>query len=449
MRIGSFSGVRWTMGPIYSIGDFIDMLRRRALLIILATALGCGAAVLFALSQQHRYRSTEVIQIEQPKIANNLAPSTVDGSAARRLQLVEQQLMARDSLLEMVEKYNLFSDIPNLLPSDKVFMLRQAVSITGVAAVREGALDDGAIAVLTIAAEMDTPEEAQAVAHEFANRTRALSVAKRKEQTRATLAFFERQEQDLIAEIAALEQEQAAFGQSNNLSIEGSMMLLQSELSSLNDAILDLDREIIAAQLARDRIGEDGARAATVQRERAEADAQLASLATQRQLLDQRRSALSASMETSPEVDRELAKFERRLAQLQQRLDVATTRRNEAAVAVSLETNASGERMITIEEARLPEYPITMSRRRRAMLGGAAAGLGAVILAFLMELRRPVLRTARQMERETGLRAVISIPQAPRTKNRKGLSQLWQARREAGQKGRAARLARNPDTRRG
>jgi uncharacterized protein involved in exopolysaccharide biosynthesis len=434
------------MGPIYSIGDFLDLLRRRAWQIILATALGCGIAVMFALSQAHSYRSTEVIQIEQPKIADSLAPSTVDGSAARRLQLIEQQLMARSNMLDIIDDLGLFLDMPGLLPDEKVVMLREAVTITGVAAVREGVADDGTIAILTISAEMGTAEQAQAVAHEFADQTRVLTARQRQDQTRETLTFFDQQEANLIAEIATLEQEVADFRQANNLSIEGNMVILQSELGSLNDAILELDREIIATQLERNRIGENGARAATIEREQAELAAELNSLASQRQLMDDRRANLSATLETTPEIDRELAKFDRRLIQLQERLDVAAARRNEAEIAVNLEMGARGERMITIEEARVPEYPVTMSRKRLAMMGGAAAGLGAIVLAFLLELRHPVLRTAQQMERETGLRAVISIPQSPRTKNRKGLGLLWQNRRRAGQQGRAARIARNPDT---
>jgi uncharacterized protein involved in exopolysaccharide biosynthesis len=437
------------MGPIYSIGDFFDLLRRRWWLILLATALGCAASIIFALSQPQSYISAEVIQIEQPKISDTFAPSTVDGSAARRLQLIEQQLMSRGNLLLMIDKLGIFQDLAGLLSDEKVALLRQSVRITVVAAVREGSSDDGAIAILTISAEMGTAEEAQLVAHEFADQTRSMTAQQRQDQTRETLAFLESQEANLIAEITTLEEELETFRQTNNLSVEGSMVLLQSELGSLNDALLELDREIITTQLERTRIGDAGGRAATIEREQAELDAELNSLATQRQLIEDRRATLGATLETTPEIDRELAKFERRLVQLQERLDGASARRNAAEVAVSLEMGARGERMITIEEAHVPEYPITASRKRLAMFGGAAAGLGAIVLAFLLELRRPVLRTAIQMERETGLRAVIAIPQGPRPKERKGLSQLWQDRRKAGQQGRAARLARNPDIRRG
>ncbi|MFC6584905.1 hypothetical protein [Sulfitobacter aestuariivivens] len=69
------------------------------------------------------------------------------------------------------------------------------------------------------------------------------------------------------------------------------------------------------------------------------------------------------------------------------------------------------------------------------------------MIAFLLELRRPVLRTARQMERETGLRPVVSIPEMrPRQmRPKKGFAKIWEDRRLSGQRGRAARLARGPD----
>lgn len=436
------------MGPIYSFADFLDMVRRRIGLIAFVLIAGCFASVFYALNQPHLYSSSEVIQIEQPKISDDLARSTVEGSSARRLQLIEQQLMARGSLEEMITTFDIYDNLPALRMSEKVDLLRRSVSITGVAAVREGFADDGTISVLTITAEMDSAALAQTVAHEFADRTRALAAAQRQNQTRETLAFFEAQEAALTAEIAALEAELAAFRSENDLSIEGSLDFIRSEIGSLNDALLELDREIIATQLARSRIDRT-ARAETVAREEATLEGELTSLTTQRGLLDTRRTELAQSIETSPQVDRALANFERRMTQLQGQMDVITTRRNEAEVGFSLEAASRGERLITIEEAQLPDYPITASRKRTAMMGAVAALLAGLGLAFLMELRRPVIRTAKQMERETGLMPVVSIPVVGKPKQRKGLAKIWQDRREAGQRGRAARLARHRNIREG
>lgn len=429
------------MGPIYTFDDIIDMLRRRAGVIILITLVGCIASVFWALSIAHVYQSSEVIQIEQPKIANDLAPSTVEGSSARRLQLIEQQLMARGTLIDIIQRFDLYDNMTDLRTSEKVDLLRRSVTITGVAAPREGYADDGTISVMTFTAEMDNPADAQAVAREFADRTRQMSAAQRQSQTLETLEFFQRQEQNLIRDISALEAELADYRAENDLSLAGSLEFRRGEISSLNDAILELDREIIATRLARDRVNPD-ARAATIAREQEKLNATLESLSTQRDLLQEQREILTTSLQTSPEVEQELARFERRMTQLQDQLEVITARRNEAEVGFSLESDQRGEKLITLEQAELPDYPISLSRKKRAAVGGMGSFMLALIVAFLLELRRPVIRSARQMTRETGLVPVVSIPDLSPQEKRRTLGKVWQQRLNAGKQGRAARMAR-------
>jgi uncharacterized protein involved in exopolysaccharide biosynthesis len=430
------------MGTIYSLADFVDMLRRRAWMISMIIMLGCLASVIWALNTPRIYSSSEVIQIEQPKIDDDLAPSTVAGSSARRLQLIEQQLMARGSLEEIIEKFGLYADAGDMVMWEKVNLLRLSVRIDGVAAVREGFTDDGTIAVLTITAEMPTPELAQAVANELADRTRALSRVRREGQARETLEFFMRQEENLIRDIAALEEELTAFRNENDLSIEGSLEFRRGEISSLNAALLEIDREMIDTELALSRI-DKSARAPTVQREQADLETRLTSLQTQRRLLEDRRDGLAASVRTTPEVERTLANYERRMDQLQSQLGAISSRRSEAEVGFTLESASRSERLITLEEAEIPDFPISTSRKKLAAMGGVASVGLALMLAFLLDLRRPVIRTAAQLERETGLRPVAAIPQAPGTNASYDRSQARRRRRLAGKRGRAARLARS------
>jgi len=430
------------MGPIYTWQDFLDMTQRRLVVILLVIVLGCIGSFYWAMSYVHLYESSEVIQVEQPKINDELARSTVEGSSARRLQLIQQQLMARASLEKIIEKYNIYSNLTALKPSEKVQLLRESVSINGVAAAREGFEDDGTISVLTITVQMEEAQLARDVTHEFAEQTRALMSAQRREQTELTLAFFEQQEQVVLDNIASLEAGLEAYRLENDLTLEGGIEFRMNEMAQLNEAILGLDREIISVQLARSQIDRTG-RASTVEREERELDAQLQTLTQQRSLLDARRNGLQESIQGSPEIQRTLADFERRMEQLRAQLEVISTRRNEAQVGFNLERGAQGEQLTTIEEARVPDYPITMSKKKRAIMGAIASTGLAFIIAWLLELRRPVIRSARQMQRETGILPVVSIPEL----SPKYQSSKWRAAREkrraAGQAGRAARMARN------
>ncbi|MEP2987046.1 MAG: Wzz/FepE/Etk N-terminal domain-containing protein [Sulfitobacter sp.] len=446
------------MRPIYTLEDLIDMLRRRAGMIITIILLGCAASVFAALSMPHVYQSSEVIQVKLPEITNSLAPSTVEGSSVQRLQLIEQQLMARGNLIEIIEKYDLYADLPALRMSEKVNLLRSSVTITGVAGperderyvpqisvmgVMTPQEGDGArISVMTFTVEMSDPADAQALAREFSERTRELSAAQRREQTRETLEFFQQQEENLIREIAEVEAKRVDFRVANDLTLEGSLVFRQAEIASLNEAILALDREIIATRMSRDRATPD-ARAATIEREKAELSATLESLTAQRNALEEQREALISSLQNSPEVDRELTRFERRLAQLQGQLEVITARRNEAEVGFRLEVDGRGETLTTLEKAELPEYPIASPRKKMAAIGGLASVALALIAAFLLELRRPVIRSAALMERETGLIPVVSIPDLSPREKRRTLGKVWQERLKAGREGRAARQAPN------
>ncbi|WP_298857704.1 DUF874 domain-containing protein [uncultured Sulfitobacter sp.] len=418
------------------------MTRRRLGVIVFVILLGCVASLYWAMSQVHLYQSSEVIQVEQPKIKNDLARSTVEGSSARRLQLIQQQLMARTSLQQIIEKYSIYSNLEALKPSEKVQLLRQSVTINGVAAAREGFADDGTISVLTITAQMEEAQLARDVAHEFAEQTRNLMAAQRREQTEETLAFFQNQEQVVLDNIAQLEGELETYRRENELSGEGGVEFRMSEVAQLNEAILNLDREIISTQMARTQI-DRSARASTVAREEQALDSQLRTLTDQRALLDQRRTELRETIQSSPEIQRALADFDRRMEQLRDQLETIATRRNEAQVGFNLEIGAQGERLTTIEEAQVPDYPITMSKKRRAIMGAVAATGLAFVIAFLLELRRPVIRSARQMQRETGVMPVVSIPElAPKYQSSKW-RQAREKRRIAGKAGRAARLARH------
>ena len=397
------------MGPIYTLDDLIDMVRRRARLVLTVTALGCVFSVLFALSQKHMYQSTEVIQIARPKIANDLARSTVAGSSARRLQLIEQRLMARGSMLEVVEAFNLYTEYPDMKPNEMVDRLRQSVWIEGVAAAREGYADDGTISVLSITARMPSALQAQLVAHEFAQRTINLSTNTRIEQARGTLEFFVEQEDKMAAEVSTLQDRITSFRNDHDLTLPGSIEFRRAEIATLNEALLDIDRETILVHREADH-AKASERRATAKRMLADFDEQLTTLAAQRKLLQDRKSELEKSLETSPEIERELGAMERHLGQLRSEMDVISTHRTEAEVGFRLENERQAERLTVIEPAALPDNPVTGGRKRIAIVGGALSVALALTLAFVQELRNPVIRTAQQMKREIGFGPVVSIP---------------------------------------
>ena len=290
---------------------------------------------------------------------------------------------------------------------------------TLMAAAREGFADDGTISVLTISALMPTPEQAQAVASEFATRTIELSQTSRIEQARETLTFFVEKETALISEVAELENEITAYRNANNVALPGGIEMRREEISTLNTGLLEIEREQIELRRQADQTTSNQ-RQATAQRMLEVFEEKLATLDAQRDLLLNRRSALERSLETTPEVERQLGVYERRMGQLQTELELISQRRTEAEVGFRLEASRQSERLTVIESAPLPDYPATGGRKKKALMGGVASFGLALGIAFLLELRRPVLRSVAQMERETGLTPVVAIPYLDTSSKRRG-----------------------------
>ena len=397
------------MASLYSLADFLDMLRRRVRVILAMALVGSVISVFVALQQGQEFTSTEVIQISRPKITGDLAKSTVDGSSARRIQLIEQRLMARGTILEIVDQLGLFADRPGLLDSEIVPLVRQAVSIRGTAAAREGLVDDGAISILTITANMPTAAQAQAVAAEFSRRTIELSLSTRFEQARETLTFFTEKEAALTRDISALQEEMAQYRIDQGVSQPGLIQMRGIEIASINESLLELSRQEIEMQTAYEEAAATQ-REAYARRVQAENEAQMDALQAQRRLLEERRAALEASIEVTPEVDRQLAAYERQLDQMQTELEAITLRRAEAEVGFRLESADQGERLTVLEPAILPDYANGSGRKGFALKGVALSVIVGLIVAFILELRHPALRTTAQMKRETGLSPVVSIP---------------------------------------
>jgi capsular polysaccharide biosynthesis protein len=118
----------------------------------------------------------------------------------------------------------------------------------------------------------------------------------------------------------------------------------------------------------------------------------------------------------------QLTQLNRQMDNLREQLQSVAARRSEAEISYQLETQRQSERLTVLEPASLPDYAYTRSRKMLVVMGAFASLIAGIGTAFLLDLRTPVIRSARQMERELGLLPVVSIPQArPQKSSRRGL----------------------------
>ena len=121
-------------------------------------------------------------------------------------------------------------------------------------------------------------------------------------------------------------------------------------------------------------------------------------------------SSLEQQAAQAPEVERQLSAYARQLQQLQSQYDLISARKAEADTALRLEEENHAEHFSLLERAIAPAYATGGGGRKIALAGAVSSVILGIALAFLMDLLNPVLRSARQMERELDIRPVITLP---------------------------------------
>ncbi|NDU99472.1 Wzz/FepE/Etk N-terminal domain-containing protein [Pseudoroseicyclus tamaricis] len=370
------------------------VLRRHVWLILLVLLLGLPASLWFALSQDRAYQAIAVIQIEAPQINDAGTGATI--TADRQLELIEQKLMSRESLLSMIDEYGLYG--PEVPRDQQVALLRQDARIEKILPAEAAFNPNVQPSGLNITVRMPTPELAATIANAFLDQIITEAEARNLSRAARTLEFFRTEEARVGAAIEAKEAELARFKEANSDSLPEAIEAQRTRLAQLQETQLELDSQIIELQTGADRIREE------------DLSRQTSLLQSQRDLVAETIAGIEAALAAAPEVERQLLAINRELEQLQTEYTAVTARRTEAALSNEIEAQDNASRFEVLERAEPPFYPVTASRKKLAIAGGAGSLVLAIGLAFLLELLSPTLRTAEQVERQLGVQPIVVIP---------------------------------------
>lgn len=388
------------MNGLSTLDEIIGAFLRHIVLLALILATGVAASLFYALSLPREYEAVAVIQIEQTQVQTPTfgSSSTANARTLQQLQIIEQRVMSRGNLLDIIERENLFSEVPGMTDGQKVFALRMAAGVVRVSDPALAWRPDVIPTALNVTVRLGDPDVAARVANTLVNNVLDQNRTRREAQASETLAFFESEEARVGREIVALETRIAAFKRENLDSLGGGLVSQREALAILRQERLDLEREIIELNT-----GNRGVRNTVVENS-------LAQLREQAALLDVQIAEVSVRIQSAPEIELELSGMERELQKLTDQYQVITRNQAEAEMSLMLQASQQGESFRVLERAVSPENPIAPNRKRIALLGSALSLMAGVVLVLFLELRNPIIRTERQLERHLGLQAVAVIP---------------------------------------
>lgn len=392
------------MGPIQSIEEVIDFLRRRAGVIVLVAALGLILSVFVAQRTAHVYQSLTILSNRVDAVADDAVRASSAGAQSRLLQLVEQRLTTSENMLRLADTYGLFTDEQT---HTRVRLMRESITLISEAAVTVGFGSDGALASIIIMARADDPDKAADIANQLGEMVIAETGAGRMARARETLEFLALEQTQLMTELRELEAEARAYATQNFDAMPFNATVRRTELTQILSNIQEIRREISAAEaeLA-------GMRDQTVsQRRQVQLRETISARNAELAQLEAQRDATTPFFQRAAQVERDLNAFERAEARLRDRLREVSTQVASAEGALRLETDERSASFEILERAVPAEAPMSRSRRVTVLMGLVAGGILGVLGAFAYEVLRPALRSARQLERETGMRPVLVLPE--------------------------------------
>ncbi len=392
------------MGPIQSIEELLDFLRRRMGTIALGVAVGLIVAITAALNSTPTYQAVTALSSRVDAVSDEAVRASSSGAQSRLLQLVEQRITSSETMLRLADRYDLFPDLPT---QDRIELTRESVTLISQAAVTVGHASDGSLASVVVMARADRPQKAADMANELADMVIRETGAGRMARARETREFLEVERASLQEELRELEAESRQFATENFDAMPFNAAMRQAEMTQLTSDIQETRRDINAAEAELSGAGEQTAS----QRRRAQLRETINARQAELAQLEAERDAMTPFFQRVAQVERELDAFEQTESRLRDRLRDVESQIAAAQGAVRLEEDARGASFEVLERAEAPEYPMTRSRRVTAAMGLVAGAILGVLAAFAFELARPALRSARQLERETGMRPVLVLPE--------------------------------------
>ena len=106
--------------PALSLRDYLLILRRRKWSLVLPLVLVLALAAGLALLWPPTWRSEATILIEDAEIPEELVSSLVNDYVEKRLELIDRRVMTTDSLLGIVQRYDLYPQERKRLPIAEV-----------------------------------------------------------------------------------------------------------------------------------------------------------------------------------------------------------------------------------------------------------------------------------------------------------------------------------------
>jgi uncharacterized protein involved in exopolysaccharide biosynthesis len=378
----------------FDLSYFLGIIKRRLayFLIPFLVILMVGSAIV--VIQRPVFRAEGKILVESPEIPADLVRPTITELAEERIQVIQQRLMARDNLLAIVNKYNLFPRERSWMSgTDLLDMMRERTEIKPVSLDSTSARSNNIAIAFNLSFDYEVPELAARVANEFLTSILSQDASTRTNSASETTKFLEREVKRLqsdhdavVTQIEAQKQRPPDPAQTDSDELKSQQKTLSGLQAELTEKSAIYSAEHPAIKNLKKQI-------AAVKHDIASAP-----------------QTASAAPANQPSADVATEVLSQQRIELERSLDEATRKLTTARLGESMERGEKGERLRVIEQPSVPSKPVRPKRVKWFGVTFALAAIAGAGCIMLVEMLDGSIRGRRELFSIVDKNIIITLP---------------------------------------
>lgn len=218
---------------------YLALFMRRLPYFLICVVAGTAIGVALALTLPSSYEAQARLVVESEQIPDELAASTVRTEASEQLQIIQQRILTRDTLLDMANRLNIYGTRrpgESLRPDQIVEDLRSRIRIRTTGG-------RGSATIVNISFSAASSGLAAQVTNEVVTAMLEENVRMRTGVSGQTLEFFEQEVGRLDEELADRGSRIIRFQEANKEALPDSLGFRRGQLAAAQERLLQLTRE--------------------------------------------------------------------------------------------------------------------------------------------------------------------------------------------------------------
>ena len=450
-------------------GNFLSLLpviaKQRKWYIIIPALVGLAVGVAAAILMQPQYRANATMIVESPQLPEEILALDGTEMVGRRIARIKQQVTARPDLINLIERYGLYSDQRRSESlSAAVDTMREAIAI--VPNEVEGGRNNDTTIAFELSYTYSAPVEAQAVTQDLMDRILALDASGNIEQATNTVQFLQDQADELQAQVASLQNTISSVTAANGAVLGSGGAIVSSGTGSYDMQIANLQRDnqqlsaqrsiaansddrdpvVVAAEqqlaaaravyadnhpdvvIARQRLAQAKELAKSnvsklplnsINQQIAFNNAQIAQLRAAKSVEESRLQSRLSTQARAPLVQQRITDLQQQLMSVNQQYEQVQARLMSAQAGVRAEDEQMGERLTVVEPPVMPDQA-AWPNRPLLVVAGLIAGIGlGIVLALVVEFLFQPIRDPGALRAIRGASPLGVVPVIERKKRPK------------------------------